>query len=75
MPVKIIQNNSNQFCITPEDFVDGHAYESEQGIIYIANKVHLDCIIYAFSICGNYYIAKGEEHKNFREVNLTITVG
>ena len=70
MSITVINGTSPTYPLTVDNMRDGHAYESQDGDIYIAN--HYD-EVYAVSICGN-LLAFNYSMNRFREVNLEIRV-
>lgn len=71
MTVTIIPKSNNLYPLKKEDLVDGHAYKSDSGSIYICNRFGN---YIAFSICGKSVILMDSIHKkaSFKEINLEI---
>ena len=78
MAVIIEKKKNTVYTLSVDNMKDGHAYETEDGRIYIANKVPYEYCAegvrtVAFSICGEFLVYDDEEMK-FREVNLRVSV-
>lgn len=65
-----IKRAATAHCLNARDIQDGHAYEREDGVLFVGN-----CIgnVVAFSLCGD-DVVNFDSASMFRSVDLIIEV-
>lgn len=72
MSIQVIKGHTPVYPLSASHLVNGKAYESEKGNIYICNRTNTGPI--AFEVTGNFVVASVDSGLKFREVNLEIIV-
>lgn len=71
MPITINTAPQAKFNLQVDDLMDGEAYESRSGDIYIGNRVGG---IAAFSVDGQHVIFSDDSSTTFRAIRMEINV-
>lgn len=73
--INIINASEVSFPLTVRDLQYGHAYLSDDGILFIGNQVLVGTsLLVAFSVDGDSYVPENDYDSRFREVDIEVRI-